>query len=140
MKKLRRVRHWVEPDDAPTAHIYRHHIARKEYQALGGVYAYAPKKLTKGERAAAKRLAQAVRARRPLEPRPPHDAPWWLELCAQVLAVGRCAWCGSTRRLIVDHIQPLSQGGTNGRRNLRCLCRRCDLAKGNLTGISACPG
>ena len=37
--------------------------------------------------------------------------------------------CGSTDRISVDHITPLSQGGTHHLDNLRVLCRPCHLAK-----------
>ena len=33
--------------------------------------------------------------------------------------------CGSTERLEVDHIVPLSRGGTNDAENLRVLCSMC---------------
>lgn len=37
----------------------------------------------------------------------------------------RCANCGSTNNLEVDHIVPLSRGGTNDIDNLRILCKSC---------------
>lgn len=39
---------------------------------------------------------------------------------------GRCEICLSpNRKLTIDHIIPRALGGTNSRRNLRALCRRC---------------
>lgn len=37
--------------------------------------------------------------------------------------------CGSTERLTVDHIMPLSAGGRNHRSNLQLLCRSCNARK-----------
>lgn len=45
---------------------------------------------------------------------------------------GRCAYSrvGFDRVTVhIDHIQPLSKGGTNGRRNLQLLCSPCNLTK-----------
>lgn len=52
----------------------------------------------------------------------------------------RCYLCGrGTDRTVsaidpaapsVDHLVPLSQGGSDGIDNLRCACRRCNMAKG----------
>jgi 5-methylcytosine-specific restriction endonuclease McrA len=43
-----------------------------------------------------------------------------------VLSAGRCATCGSKDDLTVDHIMPISKGGTHERTNLQCLCRKCN--------------
>jgi hypothetical protein len=42
----------------------------------------------------------------------------------------RCACCGSTDRLEVDHVVPVSKGGTSDSRNLQLLCHDCNQAKG----------
>ena len=45
-----------------------------------------------------------------------------------------CQECGNTRKetaLEVDHIIPVSQGGTDEMDNLRTLCLRCNRDKGN---------
>ena len=41
----------------------------------------------------------------------------------------RCAYCGSTEKLTIDHVIPLSRGGTNWPSNLRPACRSCNSAK-----------
>jgi 5-methylcytosine-specific restriction endonuclease McrA len=48
-----------------------------------------------------------------------------------------CQKCGASRQVIpaleleVDHITPVSRGGTNDPANLQTLCRPCNLAKSN---------
>jgi 5-methylcytosine-specific restriction endonuclease McrA len=43
----------------------------------------------------------------------------------------RCAYCGKSirRGFHVDHIMPLSKGGSNGRKNIQLLCQRCNQTK-----------
>ena len=44
----------------------------------------------------------------------------------------RCRECGATNKettLHVDHIKPISKGGTNELSNLQTLCEQCNLAK-----------
>lgn len=41
----------------------------------------------------------------------------------------RCLCCGSTRRLGLDHIRPVSKGGKTELDNLQLLCKRCNEAK-----------
>jgi len=45
-------------------------------------------------------------------------------------AKNRCKQCGSNKDLTIDHIIPLSQGGTSESLNLQVLCRECNQAKG----------
>lgn len=40
-----------------------------------------------------------------------------------------CRSCGTTQKLTVDHIVPLSRGGTNDLDNLQLLCRSCNSIK-----------
>ena len=43
----------------------------------------------------------------------------------------RCQRCGSKENLTVDHIMPLSLGGTNTIDNCQILCLTCNASKGN---------
>jgi len=40
-----------------------------------------------------------------------------------------CRYCGATNRLEIDHIIPLSRGGSNELDNLQILCRYCNSRK-----------
>lgn len=43
----------------------------------------------------------------------------------------KCAYCGFKSLLTIDHITPLSKGGTNTASNLQILCKDCNNKKGN---------
>lgn len=43
----------------------------------------------------------------------------------------QCVHCWTVHNLTIDHIVPLSKGGTNDPDNLQVLCRRCNLLKGD---------
>lgn len=43
----------------------------------------------------------------------------------------RCVRCGTEYDLTVDHILPLSRGGTDVTENLQAIGGRCNMAKGN---------
>lgn len=43
---------------------------------------------------------------------------------------GGCVDCGTFTDLTLDHIKPLSKGGTNDPANLAVRCRPCNSAKG----------
>ena len=48
----------------------------------------------------------------------------------------RCMYCGvrlRTENLQIDHMYPVSRGGSNDDDNLQALCRRCNIRKGNHT-------
>ena len=42
----------------------------------------------------------------------------------------RCAYCGSSAKLTVDHVLPVSRGGDNAIENLIPACLTCNLKKG----------
>lgn len=43
-----------------------------------------------------------------------------------------CAFCHTTEGLVIDHIYPVSKGGTNDALNLQILCCSCNSRKGTL--------
>lgn len=48
---------------------------------------------------------------------------------------GRCVYCGRFipfDEMTIDHIVPLSKGGTNYEKNLQCCCKECNLMKQDL--------
>ena len=50
----------------------------------------------------------------------------WMRIRRLMLAAGPvCAACGKRLAEEIDHILPLSRGGTNERKNLQCLCGPC---------------
>lgn len=55
----------------------------------------------------------------------------WLALCAAYQY--RCLACGQQGRLTVDHVVPLSAGGSNRIDNLQPLCKPCNSSKGDKT-------
>lgn len=42
-----------------------------------------------------------------------------------------CVYCGSISDLTIDHVVPISKGGTNGWDNVVAACRSCNEVKGN---------
>lgn len=44
---------------------------------------------------------------------------------------GKCQMCGTLETITIDHIMPLSKGGTNLIANLQPLCRSCNCSKSN---------
>lgn len=60
-----------------------------------------------------------------------HTPKQWLELCARV--GGKCVKCGAVDNLTRDHIQPISQGGTDSIENIQPLCLRCNVQKRTAT-------
>ncbi|MCS7153928.1 MAG: HNH endonuclease [Bacteroidia bacterium] len=45
----------------------------------------------------------------------------------------RCAYCGATHNLTIDHVIPRSQGGDDSWENLVTACEPCNHRKGNRT-------
>ena len=43
----------------------------------------------------------------------------------------KCLKCGSHDNLTIDHVIPVSMGGTNHHSNLQLLCRSCNSIKGS---------
>jgi 5-methylcytosine-specific restriction endonuclease McrA len=52
----------------------------------------------------------------------------WTELKAKYC--NRCLCCGEVKPLTVDHVVPLSKGGSNLIENIQPLCKPCNSAKG----------
>lgn len=48
----------------------------------------------------------------------------------------RCVLCATTNALSIDHIVPITKGGTSDDDNLRTLCKSCNSSKGNRDDIS----
>ena len=53
----------------------------------------------------------------------------WLDLCEKYNQL--CAWCNNPKKLTVDHIIPISKGGSNFISNIQPLCGSCNSRKGN---------
>lgn len=51
----------------------------------------------------------------------------WIELCNKY--ENKCLCCGSTGKLVLDHIIPLIKGGTNTIDNAQPLCKSCNSKK-----------
>jgi hypothetical protein len=47
----------------------------------------------------------------------------------EVIWSGPCVYCGDEAQLQVDHVIPLSRGGTDDRDNLAPACKRCNMEK-----------
>jgi hypothetical protein len=75
--------------------------------------------------------AQRSRARRPV-PSPFCRSPIDGHLRWAVFARDgyRCRRCGSAYDLTIDHVFPVSRGGSNDVSNLQTLCRTCNCQKG----------
>jgi 5-methylcytosine-specific restriction endonuclease McrA len=46
---------------------------------------------------------------------------------------GKCLRCSQAKPLTVDHVMPLSMGGTNDIANIQPLCHACNASKGTRT-------
>jgi 5-methylcytosine-specific restriction endonuclease McrA len=43
----------------------------------------------------------------------------------------KCKQCNSIENIQIDHIIPLSKGGSDEPENLQLLCRKCNIRKGD---------
>ena len=43
----------------------------------------------------------------------------------------KCAFCGASELLVIDHIIPVANGGLNIVSNVQILCRTCNIKKSN---------
>lgn len=52
---------------------------------------------------------------------------------ARVIAgsLGLCAYCGQSKRMTMDHIDPLSAGGAHDVENIAACCKACNSSKGD---------
>lgn len=48
-----------------------------------------------------------------------------------------CQYCGSTKRLTLDHVLPKAQGGLHTWDNVVAACERCNSVKGDRTPVQA---
>lgn len=48
------------------------------------------------------------------------------------LKMKRCAYCYATKNLTLDHKHPKILGGTDDKKNLQCLCKRCNQMKSKI--------
>ncbi len=55
----------------------------------------------------------------------------WRSLCTA--ANHRCLACGKKRKLTIDHIVPIIEGGSNRIENIQPLCKPCNSSKGSKT-------
>ncbi len=55
------------------------------------------------------------------------------KLRKQALGDGVCRACGATEQIEIDHIVPISRGGSCKLENLQPLCKQCNVSKGQKT-------
>jgi 5-methylcytosine-specific restriction endonuclease McrA len=67
------------------------------------------------------------------------ELPKWVRTALRRRQRHTCQWCGTTAAravLEIDHIHPVSKGGTNEFSNLQLLCRRCNRRKGDRPNLT----
>jgi hypothetical protein len=63
-------------------------------------------------------------------PIPFADTSWWALRDAVFERDGRlCSFCGAVHDLQIDHITPVCEGGVANMRNLRVLCKPCNIGR-----------
>lgn len=64
-----------------------------------------------------------------------NDPSWYNRRRAWLISRdgAECRWCGARSDLTIDHVQPLSAGGSNELDNLQLLCQTCNERKGSRT-------
>ena len=60
------------------------------------------------------------------------NIPYSVRMYIKQLYNHRCTNCGNNENLEIDHIIPISRGGTDDLQNLTLLCKDCNLKKSNL--------
>ncbi len=55
----------------------------------------------------------------------------WEEVCRRY--ADTCIYCGSTEKITIEHLTPVSRGGTNKATNLAPACLSCNSSKRNKT-------
>lgn len=56
-----------------------------------------------------------------------------LRVTKKMIRKTKCRYCLTTKNLTIDHKIPKCQGGSNDRKNLQCLCGRCNQMKSGLS-------
>lgn len=119
-----RAREWRAANPGRARAMCRRYYAAHRAEALADRRTYRQRNRT------AVRMHNARRRAR-LRNAPVNDftARQWRELKA--LYRGRCAYCGQRRRLTIDHVQPLSKGGSHTMSNIVPACQSCNSSKGD---------
>lgn len=53
----------------------------------------------------------------------------WIEVLAA--HDSKCVYCGSTERIEMDHVEPISKGGKHRKDNIVPACKSCNASRGN---------
>lgn len=91
-----------------------------------GLPVFRPDRASRGKRHREQYGPHTSREERPVHP----------DVCAELYRLHECHYCGisTTRRTqSIDHIIPLSRGGTNDRENLCHSCKTCNIGKADRT-------
>lgn len=112
------------------AEYHRHYAARPEVHARRLAQSRAYRKTPKGLESA--RYYNERRRARKLKVKGSFTKEEWLKV--RDATDGVCSYCGKyvgVEKLTLDHIVPLSKGGTNYITNIRAICKRCNSRRGN---------